>query len=146
MKYYYLSSPNSLSSSLIASVDNKLFELHNARIQMDNVIQEIYSFRLQMKEIITDWEALLTPPLILKGPTSRWEIRTWMCEFVWVSVHLLVSVYLFIHLPISVYMSLSACLCLSIYSSAYICLYVSLCLSRSISLFLSRFDTFYFSV
>ena len=107
MKYYYLSSPNSLSSSLIASVDNKLFELHNAWIQMDNVIQEIYSFRLQMKKIITDWETLLTPPLILKGPTSRWEIRMWMCEFVWVFVYLLLSVYLFFHQPICLCSSLS---------------------------------------
>ena len=68
---YCLSSPNSLSSTLIASVENELFQLHHKWIQMYDFIQEFRIFRGEMRDIITDWEALLTPPLILKGPTSR---------------------------------------------------------------------------
>ena len=68
---YCLSSHNSLSSTLIASVENELSQLHHEWIQMYDFIQEIRIFRAEMRDIITDWEALLTPPLILKDPTSR---------------------------------------------------------------------------
>ena len=127
---------HSLSPSLITAVENELSELHDECIKINNFIQEIRIFRREMKE-------LLSCPLILKDPTSRWETHTCMCVFVfvWVCVclcpSLCLSLCLCLSICLSVHLSLSVCL------SVFVSVYLSVCIHVSLSICLSVYLPLY---
>ena len=66
-----MSFPNSLSPLLITDVENELYELHHEWEKINDFLEEIRIFRGEMRDTITDWEASLSCPLIVKDPTSR---------------------------------------------------------------------------